>query len=65
MDATRDECLLLFRRVRVGFGFYGSCRPCFFTGISAREEWIPSHAKLGLLGGGPRNASIFVAVLIV
>ena len=65
MDATGHERLLLFRDVRIGFGFWGSCHPRFFTGVIGCEECIPSHCKFGMVGGGPCNASIVVAALIV
>ena len=65
MDATGHKRLLLFRDVGIGFGFCGSCHPCFFTGVSGCEECIPSHRKLGVVGGGSCNTNIVVAVLIV
>jgi hypothetical protein len=65
MDTTGHERLLLFRRVRIGFGFCGSCHPRFFASFRGCEEWISSHANLDVLGGDQCNASIVVAVLIV
>jgi hypothetical protein len=65
MDSTGHECLLLFRDLRIGFGFCRRCHSRFLKGVSGCEERIPSHRKLGLVGGGPCNANLAVAALIM
>jgi hypothetical protein len=61
MDATGHERLFLFRDIRIGSGFCGSRHPDFFASVSGCEERIPSHGKLGVLGGGLCDPSIIVA----